>query len=82
MTIGIGFFVLGVIGAFVLGSLEGGRLVTWIKGLHASHAASKAVSNAKAVLAAEEARVAALETAKKVVASAPVPTGTSGPAGA
>lgn len=43
--------------------------------IYKSHIASKAVANAKALIAAEQARVAALEKAKAVVAAAPATPG-------
>jgi hypothetical protein len=68
-------------GAFVWPHISG-----LLSGVVKNWSASRAVANAKAVLAAEEARVAALAHAKSVVAATPAPapapaaTGATGPA--
>lgn len=57
---------LAAVGA---GVFAGPHITTWVSGL----SASRAVANAKALVAKAEADAKALEAAKKVVASQPTP---------
>lgn len=71
----VSYLVAGAVGAFVWTKVSSG-VQKWLS----AHKAKSAVANAKAVLAAEEKRVAALAAARAAVAAAPMTsaTGTSG----
>ena len=66
-----------------VGTVAGVYAWPHIATLYASWKNSRALSDARAVIAKAEADLAALEAAKKVVAAAPKPavTGTTGPSG-
>lgn len=74
----VSYLVAGAVGAFVWTKVSP-LVQKWLS----AHKAKSAVANAKAVLAAEEKRVAALVAARATVGAAPVisATGVSGPTG-
>ena len=70
--------VVAALAGLVVGAYEGPTLTKW----YAAWKASKALADAKAIIAKAEADAAALEAAHKAVAAAPKPVAPTGPTGA
>jgi hypothetical protein len=67
------FYVATALAAFIVGTFEGPHIVAWFKSLNAS----RAVKAAQALIAKAEADAAALEAARKVVATKSITAGLS-----